>query len=260
MPSPRAWTPSASAPAPRSARERVADLMRSVSLDPETMWRYPARVLRRPAPAHLHRPRAGGRSGAADLRRGHLGARRVDPGADPQPARRPAGRAQAHLPLHHARSGRGALFRRPASPSCISAASSRPGRTERIFADAAPPLYQGAARLDPLARPGAAQHQAGGAGRRALARAPATGLPLPSAMLGSGSTAAAATTRRSSPSPTASAAACWRSRIWQGSRSAHKPPADDQAAATASISSNHAASKMPVMITVSATGRLPRTS
>ena len=72
-----------------------------------------ARVLRRPAPAHLHRPRASGRTGAADLRRGNLGARRLDPGADPQPARRPAGRAQAHLPLHHPRPGGGALLRRP---------------------------------------------------------------------------------------------------------------------------------------------------
>ena len=65
---------------------------------------------------------------------------------------------------------------------------SRPHRRDRAdrahLHRAAPPLYQGAARLHPLARPRAPQHQAGGAGRRALARAPAAWLPLPSALRG----------------------------------------------------------------------------
>jgi peptide/nickel transport system ATP-binding protein len=39
------------------AREKVADLLRRVGLSPD-MAALPARVLRRPAPAHLHRPRA----------------------------------------------------------------------------------------------------------------------------------------------------------------------------------------------------------
>ena len=41
---------------------------------------------------------------ADHLRRAGLGARRVDPGADPQPAREPAGRVRPHLRLHLARS------------------------------------------------------------------------------------------------------------------------------------------------------------
>ncbi len=41
MPSPRAWRRSTSAQAREERTERVAELMRKVSLDPETMWRYP---------------------------------------------------------------------------------------------------------------------------------------------------------------------------------------------------------------------------
>ena len=48
-----------------------------------------ARVLRRPAPAYRHCPRARGRAEADRLRRAGLGARRLDPLADPQPAARP---------------------------------------------------------------------------------------------------------------------------------------------------------------------------
>ena len=105
--------------------------------------------------------------------------------------------------------GVGALFRHPRRRHV-------PGPHRRDRADgahlhrAAPPLHQGAAGLDSLARPGPPQHQAGGAGRRALARAPAARLPLPPALRGQRSRAAAATTRRWSPSPTASAAACSR--------------------------------------------------
>ena len=91
--------------------KRVAELMRQVSLDPETMWRLPARVFRRPAPTHLHRSGTCGRSNAADLRRGNVGARRFDPGADSQSACRSAGGAQAHLSIHNARSRRRAVFR-----------------------------------------------------------------------------------------------------------------------------------------------------
>ena len=53
--------------------------------------RLPAspRVLRRPVPAHQHRPRPRPQAQAAGLRRDRLRARRVGPGADPQPAAGP---------------------------------------------------------------------------------------------------------------------------------------------------------------------------
>ena len=50
----------------------------------------PARILRRPAPAHLDRPRAGQPAGIPGVRRADLGARRLGAGADPQPDGRPA--------------------------------------------------------------------------------------------------------------------------------------------------------------------------
>ena len=51
----------------------------------------PARVLRRPAPAHRDRARACLQSRVHRLRRADLGARRLGAGADPQPDARPAG-------------------------------------------------------------------------------------------------------------------------------------------------------------------------
>ena len=71
-----------------------------------------AHVLRRPAPAHRHRPRAD--AGAEDrrARRAGLRARRLDPGADPESPRRPAGPVRADLHLHQPRSLGRALRRR----------------------------------------------------------------------------------------------------------------------------------------------------
>ena len=73
----------------------------------------PERALGRPAPAR--RDRAGARAQARDprARRGGLRARRARAGADPAPARRPAGRAGADLPLHHPRPRGRARHRRP---------------------------------------------------------------------------------------------------------------------------------------------------
>ena len=68
----------------------------------------PARVLRRSAPAHRHRPRDRPRAALHHRRRAGLGARRVDPGAGAQPARGAAGAARADLPRHRPRPGRGA--------------------------------------------------------------------------------------------------------------------------------------------------------
>ena len=63
----------------------------------------PARVLRRPAPADRDRPGAGAAAEADRRRRAGLRPRRLDPGADRQPARRPPGRVRPHLPLRRPR-------------------------------------------------------------------------------------------------------------------------------------------------------------
>ena len=63
----------------------------------------PAPVLRRPAPAHRHRPRAGARAGADHRRRGGLRARRLDPGAGDRAARQAQARAWHRLHLHRPR-------------------------------------------------------------------------------------------------------------------------------------------------------------
>ncbi len=63
----------------------------------------PARVLRRPAPADRRRPRARAQPAADRGGRAGLGARRVDPGAGGQPARRSSGRVRPDVRLHRAR-------------------------------------------------------------------------------------------------------------------------------------------------------------
>ena len=77
----------ASARRPSAAR-RVARAAASTSASPGARQPLPARVLRRPAAAHRHRARARARPEADRRRRAGLRARRLDPGADPQPARR----------------------------------------------------------------------------------------------------------------------------------------------------------------------------
>ena len=63
----------------------------------------PAPVLRRPAAAYRHRPRARHEAEVRRLRRGCLRAGRVHSGADHQPAARSEGTAESDLYVHHAR-------------------------------------------------------------------------------------------------------------------------------------------------------------
>ena len=80
---------------------------------PRALQPLPARVLRRPAPAHRHRPHAGPAAEADRRRRAGLRPGRVDPGAGGQPARRPAERARPDLRVHRARPVGGAAHLRP---------------------------------------------------------------------------------------------------------------------------------------------------
>ena len=70
---------------------------------PRALQPLPARVLRRPAPAHRRRARARAQAEADHRRRAGLRPRRLDPGADPQPAARAAARARHHARLHRPR-------------------------------------------------------------------------------------------------------------------------------------------------------------
>ncbi len=91
----------------------------------------PARVLRRPAAADRRRARARAQSEDHHRRRGGLGARRLDPGADRQPAARPAGRVRRVVPVHLARHGRRRARQPPRGRDVPRARSSRSGRAAR---------------------------------------------------------------------------------------------------------------------------------
>ena len=95
--------------AEREIRQRIAELMRQGRAARGSAGAPHHAAFRRPAPARRHRPRAGARARDPDRRRGHLGARRHHPGADPRPVRTAAPRPVADLDPDLARSRRGAL-------------------------------------------------------------------------------------------------------------------------------------------------------
>ena len=68
-------------------KKLVQELMEQRRAQPRALQPLPARVLRRPAPAHRRRARDRAEAEAHRRRRAGLGARRLDPGADHQPAR-----------------------------------------------------------------------------------------------------------------------------------------------------------------------------
>ncbi len=84
----------------RDIATRVGDLLTLVGLHPDDAAKYPARIFRRPTPAHCDCARAGVGSRVHRLRRADLGAGRVGAGADPQFDARPAGQVRPHLSVH----------------------------------------------------------------------------------------------------------------------------------------------------------------
>ena len=80
---------------------RVAQLLAEVGLPAGGARPLPARVLRRPAPAHRHRARACGEPEADRVRRADQRARCLGAGADPEPPALAAKPSRPRLPLHH---------------------------------------------------------------------------------------------------------------------------------------------------------------
>ena len=175
------------------------------------MKRLPARILRRPAAAHLDRPRAGAESQADRRRRAGLRARRVDPGAGHQPDDGSAAREAALLPVHRARP-RGRRAHQPPHRGHVSRQDRRIRRQEDAVHQPAAPLHRGAAVGGAGAEPEAEAREAPACRATCRARstrrraAPSTpAAPMPS-------TAARSTRRswsRSAPA-TASPATCAR--------------------------------------------------
>ena len=99
-----------------------------------------APVLRRPAPAHRHRPRPGAGAGADRLRRGRLGARRVDPGAGDRAARPAATRNSASPSSSSPTTCPWCGTSPTASSSCAPAVSSRAAACARSSRRRANPI------------------------------------------------------------------------------------------------------------------------
>ena len=114
----------------RAARQRVARDADAGRPAARRRRPLPARVLRRPAPAHRDRARARRRAARRRLRRGDLGARRVGAGADPQPARRSAGDSSSLARRVHLAQSRRRAPRQPPRGGDVS----RPRRRDRAGA------------------------------------------------------------------------------------------------------------------------------
>ncbi|CAA9547568.1 MAG: Oligopeptide transport ATP-binding protein OppF, partial [uncultured Thermomicrobiales bacterium] len=140
----------------------------------------PPRVLRRPAAADRHRAGPGREPGFHRRRRARLGPRRLDPGPDRQPARRPPGSVRTHVPVHRPRPlGRQAHLQPRRGDVPRQDRGTRPQRV--ALRRSTPPVHQGSPlrRADP--RPGdreatRADHPER---RRAQPDQPAVRLPLP---------------------------------------------------------------------------------
>ncbi len=150
---------------------------------PGALQPAPARVLRRPAPAHRRRARDRAQAQADRRRRAGLGTRRLDPGADPQPAARPAARAGPDDRLHRPRPQRRAPHVRPGCGH-VPRQDRRARRRTAALRPPSPPVHRRAAQRGPGARPapGAREAPPGARRRRAVADEPAARLPLPHAL------------------------------------------------------------------------------
>ena len=159
---------------------QVGERLRQVRLTPADGTQVSARILRRPAPAHLDRPRAGEPPGVPGVRRAHLGARRLGAGPDPEPDGRPAAPPAAHLSVHQPQP-RGRLSHLDARRRDVPRPPGRGGADRHAVQAPQAPLHADAAGHDPRPRHDRPPARAGG-GRGAEPDQPADRLHLPSAL------------------------------------------------------------------------------
>ena len=165
-----------------SATATSASCCARVGLDPALQAALPAPVLRRAAQPHRHRARARGEARVPGVRRGGGRARRLDPGADPQPVHGAARRARPHLPLHQPRPRRGRAPLRPRGHH-VPRARGRVGARRRSSSTRPNhPYTAGAARRGAAPRRAARRQFVADPRRDPVAARAAAGLPLPSAL------------------------------------------------------------------------------
>ena len=163
-------------------RKKVADMMDLVGPAAIPCGPLPARVQRRPASAHRHRPCPG--AGARDhrLRRAGLGAGRVHPGPGAEPAQVAAGGVRADVPVHRPQPRRGRAHQRPRGGD-VPRSRSRADQPRAALPRPASPVHDGPDVGHSPARPHARAQAHHPHRRRAQPGQPARGLQLPPTLL-----------------------------------------------------------------------------